>query len=137
MATSRRKTLQNGRNKHQGFTKLDHVIQDSIAFRDLSPHAVRILLEIMRRYNGKNNGTIPLSCREAATVAQCGKSSAVRFFRELQEHGFITKEKQGYFTVRDAAEWRLTFQPDHRQGRNPAPSHDWREWKPEKTKEST
>jgi len=122
------RTNQKGRNKHAPFVMIRRDIYSSASFRDLSNIAVRIFLEIRRRFNGFNNGEISLSCREAATVAHCGKGTAQKALRELMDHGLIKKAHEGQFHYRLATTWTLTSEPLG----DAAPTNEWRDWQPEK-----
>lgn len=90
------------------FVALPFNMLESLAWRDLSLQAAIIFIELKRRFNGKNNGEIPLSCREAATVAKCGKGTASKKLDELIAHGFINPASKGHFHNRHASTWILT-----------------------------
>jgi hypothetical protein len=97
------------------FVMLPWWIFDSLAYRSLHPVARTLLWEIVRRYNGANNGSIGLGQREAAT--SCGVKRAdtiARYFAELEAKGFIGATRRGGFNMKDpstrrATEWRLTW----------------------------
>jgi hypothetical protein len=90
--------------------------------------AVRLLIEIWWRYNGRNNGAIPYSVDEAAEFLDCSPNTIRRWFRELREAGFIVLMRGGSFHQKTgqhrAREWRLTMEPY--LGR-PA-THDYRDF---------
>src|SRR5215831_10135696 len=85
------------RSKGPRFVQLFHYILNSAAWRDLSPTARTIYVEIAKRYNGTNNGFIVYSVREAAADLKIGKTTAANGFTELQLHGFIFPEQRGAF----------------------------------------
>ena len=92
---------------------LRHDMIDSAAWRSLSPNARCVWTQIMRRYNGNNNGDIPLACREASEYCNISKSTAARAFIELQDKGFI---KVGIFAGfknkhRVSTRWVITHEP--------------------------
>jgi hypothetical protein len=66
----------------------------------LSPPARCLLLELKALYNGRNNGELFLSVREAARRLGIGKTLAAKCFRELCDRGFIKIAKQGAFNVK-------------------------------------
>ena len=108
---------------------LRHDIMDSPAYRATSPVARSVYLEIKRRFNGHNNGEIPLSCREAAELCNVGKNTAAKAFEELRQKGFIQIATEAGFNMkggRRSRRWRLTDRDCNGQ---PA-SADWRKWKP-------
>ncbi|QIG48808.1 hypothetical protein G5V57_14370 [Nordella sp. HKS 07] len=84
-------------------------------------------------YNGSNNGNIFLGVRKAATLLGAVQSSTERWFRELQDHGFI-RQTQGAFLGTDghasATYWRLT-EIGYRGER---PTRDYQQWEPRKNK---
>ena len=67
-------------------------------------------LELVRLYNGTNNGRIVLSAQKLAERLGRSKSHAARALLELEVAGFIATETIGTFTRRDrkASEYRLT-----------------------------
>ncbi len=101
-----------------------HDIFDSLAFKSLSTVERSLWLEIMRRFNGYNNGNIPLSCLEAAKFMGVSKNTANRAFKGLQAAGFVKVATPSSFhvKVRRATRWALTHEPY--QGK-PA-SNEWR-----------
>jgi hypothetical protein len=53
------KILKNGRSKDNGrFLRLTHDILNSPAWEGLSAQARAVLIQIAKRYNGKNNGRL-------------------------------------------------------------------------------
>jgi hypothetical protein len=112
-----RRVDRKGRSKGgQPFLKLEKWIFQHPAFRALRPNARALLLELISRHNGRNNGAIGLGEREAAAALQLTDRGAVRrAFSELQERGFIVCTRRGGFNRKAgpnrASEWRLTFEP--------------------------
>ncbi len=84
---------------------------DSPAYLSLSCQARAVLVEIVRSYDGMNNGRIGLSVRRASGRCNIARGTASRAFAELQERGFIECVTQGAFSRKapHASEWRLTF----------------------------
>ena len=118
----------NDRRRHEPrHIRVYHSMMDTPAWLDLSGNAVKLLLKLSALNNGRNNGEIFLSCRNAAEQIGVGKKCAVRLFHELEEHGFIEATERGYFSVKQgpATSWRLTWQPTY-SGR--APTNDYRNW---------
>ena len=81
-----------------------------MAWRSLTPFARSIYVQLAQRYNGRNNGAIGLSQRDAASLCGMSKVTARKALLELQDRGFVELAKQGAFSIklRHAAEWRLT-----------------------------
>jgi len=116
----------NGTTPTERFVKLDHALLDSEAWHHLSPHAVKLLLAIWRRHDGKNNGAIPCSVSEARRLLGCRKERARQCFTELERLGFIRLTKDSAFNVKtkEAREWELTAKPT-----NDAPAgRDFEQW---------
>lgn len=88
---------------------------DCPSFRELKPGPRSLLWELVRRYNGNNNGSIGLGQREAAKALNLGRADTVAgYFAELEERGFIVATRRGGFNMKDpstrrATEWRLTW----------------------------
>ena len=80
------------------------------AWKALSAPARAIYVQIGFRYNGKNNGKIAYSAREAASECRLNKDTAARTFKELIALGFIEETRHGGLSrkTRVASEWRLT-----------------------------
>lgn len=104
---------------------------DSPAWLSLSAGARAVYLEILRRYNGSNNGHLALSARDAAERCRLNKDTVTRMIGELCEKGFIELVVPGAFSrkVRHAAEYRLTVERCDRTGA--APSKAFMKWRPE------
>ena len=96
--------------KHKGdrFVALPYTMVESKAFKELSCTAVRIFIELKKRFNGSNNGHIFLSIREAKKICHAGQRSVSRAFEDLVLKGFIKFNKRGAFTYRKATTYYLT-----------------------------
>jgi DNA-binding transcriptional regulator YhcF (GntR family) len=106
-----RKVDQRGRSKKEGrHVRFYHWLLDSPAFRSLSPLSRALLLELMRRYNGSNNGHVHLSHREAAKAVNVAPNTANAGMRELLAKGFVKVSQLGSFHLKKphATEWILT-----------------------------
>jgi hypothetical protein len=92
------------------FIGLPAAVLYSAAFTGLSLAARAVLLEILGRFNGYNNGRIAVSQRELAQ--RLGTSNYRRISKatvELFEAGFIDLAVEGKWKQRQAREFRLTF----------------------------
>lgn len=103
-------------------------MQDSQAWQALSLPARCTWLEIMRRFNGYNNGEIALSCREVSELCHVSKSTASNAFTELIENGFIKVGQYSSFTCKykKSRRWIITHYPLNKK----APTNEWRNWTP-------
>lgn len=110
----RRRVLPNGRDATRGpFVMLNHYVFDCAAFRTMAAGPRALLWELIRRYNGSNNGRIGLGVRDAAIALNVSKDTAASYFKVLIAHGFIAASRLGGFNMKDpntrrASEWRLT-----------------------------
>ena len=104
--------MKNG--KHPPFVMMLHKIFDSEEYRALTSIERDVLLLLMRRHNGRNNGGISLGAREAAAWYGCGKSTANRALQGLEKARFISPVHKGHLVPIAAREnvattWRLNF----------------------------
>lgn len=121
--------LPNGRSANSGaHVRLQHWVLTSRAYRWLEPNGRALLVELYALYNGKNNGSIALSVREAAARLAVSCNSVLLPFQDLQEFGFIRPKIKGAFSVKNrrATTWILT-EFDH--GHETA-TKDFMGWKP-------
>ena len=93
------------------FVMISHSMADTAAWRKLKPAPRALYLEIKRRYNGYNNGSVLLSHRDAAKSLNSNYNSVGSWFRKLEKHGFIVcmqKHHLGPSGVGQTSHWRLT-----------------------------
>ena len=89
-----------GRSYTSRFVRLEHSLLISNAYRALKPLARALIIEISMLYNGKNNGSLYLSVRDAADrLGVSDHSSVTSAFDQLQELGFIEISKEAHFSV--------------------------------------
>lgn len=99
---------------------------ESAAYRHSSVHARAILVELVARMMGYNNGRIAVSQRQLVESLACAPRKVVRGIAELMEHGLIDVQTEGKWKERMAREYRLTFVTT--KG-GPA-TNDYLRWKP-------
>lgn len=83
----------------------------SLAWQHATVYERCLYLEIRRRYNGRNNGDISLSQREAMKLLGCSNTPVERAFKGLIAKGFIKPQQRGSFdwkAGRRATRWLLT-----------------------------
>ncbi len=127
--------LRNGRSKFppgERFVQLHYWFLECPAWRSLKPDRKAVYLELAYRFNGRNNGEIALSIRDAARLCNIAKDTAMKALRELEAKGFIAIEKPGGFDYKrqHATEYRLTAQKFGDQ----QATKDFMRWKPENLK---
>lgn len=119
-----------------GRAKLDliHVrlyrwVLNTAAWKSLPPVCRALLVELYARYNGRNNGNLFLSVRDAGQALGVSKNTAARAFRILIERGFIRPNQPGAFSWKTgkATTWILTEYPYA----NALATKDFTRWTPE------
>ena len=106
-----------GRSKGPSYINLHRGITNSPAWKALSCEAKCLVLLVWERHSGTNNGTIPLSHREARTALGIGNTKTAKAFRDAQEHGFLIERAKGSFDWKmgagqgRATEFELTAEP--------------------------
>jgi hypothetical protein len=130
-----RKANKAGRNVSGRFTRVDHSLMRSSAYRSLSPNARSLLLELAMIENGSNNGTLCLSVRDAADRMGVGDTTAAtNAFNELESMGFIACAQTSHFAVKAgegsrARRWRLTWLSTPSESM--APTHEYQMRRPD------
>jgi len=131
MAKRGRGVDRGGRSKTAStFIMIPNFVFDSSAFRALKPISWALLLVIVRRFNGRNNGEIALGQREAAeALGMKSRESIAAAFDDLAAKGIIRMTAAGAFArkTKRASEWELTF---HHVGNRPA-AMTFKSWRPE------
>lgn len=107
--------LPNGRSKSTAqFMQIHHYIWDDRGFQALPHSAVRVFVELIRRYNGGNNGRIKMPMREAEARLNMSYSTVSRAIDALTKAGFVVVTTQGTADPGRmggnlASEYRLTY----------------------------
>ena len=111
--------LKNGRNRGGGqFVRLDHDLIMSPAWEGLSTQARAVLIQVAKRYNGRNNGTLAASVRDLEAECRINKDTAAKALKQLIDAGFLELAQAGAFTFkkRHAGEYRLTWEKCDKTG---------------------
>jgi DNA-binding transcriptional regulator YhcF (GntR family)/DNA-binding XRE family transcriptional regulator len=92
----------------EGRLHIEHWLLESAAYQGLSNQAKCILIELMRRYDGGNNGAISFG---GSSGAYAGFSVDVteRALTELQRTGFIAQTAPAVPYLRRPRQWQLTM----------------------------
>ncbi|MBO4644019.1 MAG: hypothetical protein J5716_05370 [Alphaproteobacteria bacterium] len=96
----------------------------SRAFAELTGSAKGLLVCILTRYTGTNNGTIPFGYSDGLAFGFL-KDTTKRALIDLQNKGFIKRTKEGVYRG-NVSEWLLTFRSDDRNGH--ARTDDWKQY---------
>lgn len=113
------------------FVMLQNWAFDCPAYRSLKPGPRAVLWELIRRYNGTNNGRIACSARDMARAINVSdRQTVAEYERELQAKGFLKITRPGGFNVkvsdRRATEWALTWEKIGDE----LPTKDFMKWRP-------
>ena len=128
-----------GRGKTPPFVGLPLEMLDSVAFRTLKPHAVKLLVAISRGFYGTNNGSLAMPFEVARGWGFSNERTYTAALAQLVDHGFLERTRSAVRRGRPmAARWAITWRPidepvgDHQHYATPTerPSNDWREWAP-------
>ncbi len=101
----------------------------ALHWRALKPVHRALYIELAMRFNGSNNGDIALSVRDGARLIRAGKDTVSRAFVELEQKGFVKRNRCGSFDwkIRHATTWILT---EYALGETLA-TKDFMRWRPE------
>ena len=115
------------------YMTLSYKMIDTEAWASLSAIEQALYVNMRRRYNGSNNGSIILSHKQAAELVKVrgatglspiSPSTAGRALKELFLKGFIEPRVKGMFTGRKATEW--IFATEKYNGKNA--THDYKRY---------
>lgn len=93
MARSRSK--HKGRATSGGFLALPHAVMDSPAFRGLSAHALKLLIDLAAQYRGANNGDLSAAWAVMRERGWKSRDTLAKALRELLEAGLIERTREG------------------------------------------
>jgi hypothetical protein len=101
-------------DKSGGWIQLPYAIYDSTAFAKLKSIDIAVLLLLIRKHNGRNNGNVSLGVREVAIRCHCGKTTASQALKSLQDADLITATYKGHLVpeigrLDVATRWKLNF----------------------------
>lgn len=108
------------RNEDGHYFQMYEWFMRSTAWQAATVYERALYLEIKRRYNGRNNGDISLSHREAEALLDCSNTAVEKAFKGLQCKGFVKPQQKGSFGWKinkdgrsqgRATRWRLTELP--------------------------
>jgi hypothetical protein len=86
---------QGGRkNQSEPFIQISDLILSSEAYKDLGFSARSMLIEIVKYYNGRNNGFIFIS-KDVLKARGFSKNTATKALKELTSHGLIYMTRRG------------------------------------------
>ena len=108
---NRRKPYKHGKKGTGRHVQLPEYLQASEAWRTMKPGPRALYVELKRRFNGRNNGAIIFSHRQAADALSVHRNTVGPWFEELEERGFIWMAQGphlGPSGIGQASVWGLT-----------------------------
>jgi hypothetical protein len=119
-----------------GFFRLPHQVSGSIAYRSLSSHAAKLLIDLGSYFRGNNNGDLSASFK-VLKKERGWKSSATldRAKKELIKYGLIVKTRQGgknkcclygftFFKLNKECSLKMDIPPTE------SPTNNWKRFEP-------
>lgn len=123
----------------KGFAGIPQAVLDSLAYQHLSLIERAILVEIIRTFNGSNNGRIGISYKTLAR--RLNRKNEVPFapaIGKLLSHGLVAVGNEANWSMRRAREYRLTFISTSDAQSRPVPAtNEYASWTPEKKSSAT
>jgi hypothetical protein len=107
--SAKQRKMRGGGKSGPGFIQLFHYVKRSLAYHGLSPIARAIVVELLDRYNGCNNGMIVFGVREAAYEIGRSTGAISKAMTEVDDSGLARPTKVGEWRGRQATEWRLMW----------------------------
>lgn len=90
------------RNRHKGnrigepFVALPYSVLNSPLFIALSPHAIKLLIDVTAQYRGDNNGDLSLAWKLMKPRGWRSEATLHKVKRELLDAGFLYETRKGY-----------------------------------------
>lgn len=97
---------QKGRRESGSFVLLPHAVIDSPAWRHCGGTAIKLLCDMARQFNGRNNGDL---CAAVSVVPGLAPETRTRALRELRHYGLLILTRQG--GLHGPSLYALTWQP--------------------------
>ena len=89
------------RNRHkgnrigEGFVALPYSVVNSPLFLALSPHAVKLLIDVAAQYRGDNNGDLSIAWKLMQPRGWRSEATLHKVKRELLDAGFLYETRKG------------------------------------------
>ena len=93
-----RKSNSKGRVTNGRFAAIPHSVMDSESYYLLSGNALKLLLELVKQYNGHNNGDLSAAFSVLKSRGWRSKKTLARCLNELMERELIVKTREGWFS---------------------------------------
>lgn len=115
---------------------LPHIVADSAAYLALDPFERAVFAEILRRFNGYNNGSIGITYEEIGerlkgrNRGRPNNSRIARAVARLVDHGLLGEPEPHSWMERRAREYRLTFVTSGKAPPFRSATNDYLRWTP-------
>lgn len=132
--SAKKRIREKGRRTEGGFASLPHAVTGSKNWQNASGNAIKLVIELFRQFNGRNNGDL---CGSYSVLKKRGWRSADTVnnaIKEAMHYGLIVKTRQGglnkanLFAVTwnaiDDCKGKLDLMPTS------VPSRSWQEERP-------
>ena len=93
--SAKRRIREKGRRTEGGFSSLPHAVTASSNWRKASGNAIKLVIDLVRQFNGRNNGDL---CASYSLLKKWGWRSADTLNNAIKEaihYGLIIKTRQG------------------------------------------
>jgi|GEM_PF-5095770 len=101
-----RKTIKENKSR---YLRIDDWEYKCPAYKALTPNARSVYLHMRTLYNGRNNGRIAMSTRDAGSIIHKSNATGARALHELKMLGFIKiRQESTFHQKRLAREYELT-----------------------------
>jgi hypothetical protein len=84
-----------GRRESGTFTAIPHAVQDCANWRQCSGTGIKLLLDLARQYNGRNNGDLSAALSLLRPFGWNSPDTVGNALRELRHYGFLLLTRQG------------------------------------------
>src|SRR5579862_9296141 len=92
---SRSRAKHTGRRESGTFSTIPHAVQDSTNWRTCGGNAIKLLCELVRQFNGRNNGDLCASWSVMHKRGWRSPDTVNRALRQLRHYGMIELTRQG------------------------------------------
>lgn len=134
MTKPRNRIKDKGRRESGTFSLIPHAVQDSANWRKCSGTAIKLVLELVRQFNGKNNGDLCVALKTLRPRGWTRDETIGHAQRELRHYGLAMLTRQGGLNAPNL--FALTWHPiDHCGGKldvppTRKPPGDWQQDRP-------
>ena len=116
-----------------GLIGLPKCVHKSAAYRSLDLYGRAVLLEILSRFNGYNNGEIGCSYREIGEgLGNQNYGRIAKAIAQCIEHGLLDIGHEAIWKERHSRQYRLTFVTSGKPPNTRAATNEYRCWSPKK-----